>query len=171
MSTWKNDPAHSRLGFVARHLGITDIYGRFADAALTVEAAREDLTDAVFTLTAQTAGIDTRVPPRDEHLRSADFFAVGQFPELRFTSSVVHLGPDRTGTVTGALSLHGVTREMTFDLCVSNQVTNPMNQKPTISFKVSGAFKRSDFGIGPSIPAAIVGDVVRVTADMECAPA
>ncbi len=171
MSTWKNDPAHSRLGFVARHLAITDIYGRFADASLTVETTKPDLTDAVFTLTAQTADIDTRVPPRDNHLRSADFFGVAQFPELRFTSSVVHLGPDRTGTLTGTLSLHGVSKEVTFNLCVREQVTNPMNQKPTLSFQVSGAVKRSDFGVGPGIPVSIVGDVIRVVADMECAPA
>lgn len=80
MSTWKNDPAHSRLGFVARHLAITDIYGRFADASLTVETTKPDLTDAVFTLTAQTADIDTRVPPRDEHLRSAVSLAWRSFP-------------------------------------------------------------------------------------------
>ena len=46
-----------------------------------------------------------------------------------------------------------------------------MNQKPTLSFQVSGAVKRSDFGVGPGIPVSIVGDVIRVVADMECAPA
>ena len=108
----------------------------------------------------------TPASPKDEHLRSADFFGVAQFPELRFTSSVVQ-GPDRTGT----LSLHGVSKEITFDLCVSEQVINPMTQKPTLSFQVSGTLKRSDFGVGPGIPVPIVDDVIRVVADMEYAPA
>ena len=69
MATWKNDPDHSHLGFVVRHLMITDINGRFADVAIDLETAKVDLSDAVFTMTVKAVSIDTHVHARDEHLR------------------------------------------------------------------------------------------------------
>lgn len=64
MATWKNDPDHSHLGFVVRHLMITDINGRFADVAIDLETAKDDLSDAVFTMTAKAVSIDTRACAR-----------------------------------------------------------------------------------------------------------
>ena len=170
MATWKNDLDHSRLGFVARHLMITDIDGRFADFAIDVETGKDDLSDAMFSMTARAASIDTNVEARDEHLRSPDFFDVAQNPELTFQSTAVRLGADRAGTITGLLELHGVSREVTFNITASDRITNPINNKETQSFSITGELNRSDFGLGPNIPAAIVGDRVRVTANFEVSP-
>lgn len=171
MATWKNDPDHSHLGFVVRHLMITDINGRFADVVIDLETGNDDLSDAVFTMTAKAASIDTHVHARDEHLRSPDFFDVAQHPEVTFQSSSVHLGPDRTGTITGLLEMRGTSREVTFHITASDRVTNPINNKETQSFSITGELNRSDFGIGPNIPAAIVGDRVKVAANFEVSPA
>jgi len=171
MATWKNDPDHSHLGFVVRHLMITDINGRFADVVIDLETGNDDLSDAVFTMTAKAASIDTHVHARDEHLRSPDFFDVAQHPEVTFQSSAVHLGPDRTGTIKGVLEMRGTAREVTFNITASDRITNPINNKETQSFSITGELNRSDFGIGPNIPAAIVGDRVKVAANFEVSPA
>ena len=171
MATWKNDPDHSHLGFVVRHLMITDINGRFADVAIDLETGNDDLSDAVFTMTAKAVSIDTHVHARDEHLRSPDFFDVAQHPEVTFQSSSVRLGPDHTGTITGLLEMRGTSREVTFNITASDRITNPINSKETQSFSITGEVNRSDFGIGPNIPAAIVGDRVKVAANFEVSPA
>jgi len=170
MATWKNDPDHSHLGFVVRHLMITDINGRFADFAIDLETGNDDLSDAAFSMTAKSASIDTNVHARDEHLRSPDFFDVAQNPELTFQSTSVRLGADRAGTITGLLELHGISREVIFNITASDRITNPINNKETQSFSITGELNRSDFGLGPNIPAAIVGDRVRVAANFEVSP-
>ena len=91
MTTWKNDPAHSRLGFVVRHLTITEITGRFAEFTVTAEIGKDDLSDAKFSMAAQTASVDTDVAARDEHLRSPDFFEAAVHPVMTFESSKVGL--------------------------------------------------------------------------------
>ena len=170
MATWKNDPDHSHLGFVVRHLMITDINGRFADVDIDLEVASDDLSGAVFSMTAKAASIDTHVHARDEHLRSADFFDVAQHQELTFKSTSVQLGADRTGTITGILGMRGVSREVTFAITASDRITNPFNNKETQSFSITGELNRSDFGIGPNIPEAIVSDRARVAANFEVSP-
>ena len=171
MATWKNDPDHSHLGFVVKHLMITEINGRFADLSITVQPGGADgLSGAVFSMTAKAASIDTHVQARDEHLRSADFFDVAQHPDLTFKSTAVRLGADKTGEISGTLTLRGVAKEVTFAIAASDRITNPLNNKETQSFSITGEVKRSDFGLGPNIPAAIVGDRVKVAASFEVWP-
>lgn len=170
MASWKNDPDHSHLGFVVRHLMITDINGRFADVDIDLEVGKGDLSDAVFSMTAKAASIDTHVHARDEHLRTADFFDVARYPELTFQSTSVLLGADKTGTISGLLSMRGASREVTFNITASDRITNPINNKETQSFSITGELNRSDFGIGTNIPAVIVGDRVRVAANFEVSP-
>ncbi|GAB1255167.1 MULTISPECIES: YceI family protein [Desulfovibrio] len=170
MTTWKSDPDHSRLGFVVRHITITDIAGRFAEFTASAQIGKDDLSDATFSMAARVASIDTDVAARDEHLRSADFFEAGTYPEITFASSHVRMDSKGEGKISGALTIHGVTKEVTFSIQASEVVTNPMNNAPTRAFKVWGSVKRSDFGLGTSIPALIVGEEVHVAADVECSP-
>ena len=170
MTTWKNDPAHSRLGFVVSHLTITDISGRFAEFTASAQIGKDDLSDAKFSMAARVASVDTDAPERDEHLRSPDFFAAETYPEITFESSQVHMEGKSEGKISGVLTLHGVSRDVTFSMRASEVVTNPMNNATTRSFKVWGSVKRKDFGVGASIPALIVGEEVHVMADVECSP-
>ena len=170
MTTWKNDQAHSRLGFVIRHLTITEIAGRFAEFTVTAEIGKDDLSDAKFSMAAQMASIDTDVAARDEHLRSGDFFDVAVHPVLTFESSKVRLEAAGEGKISGTLTIRGVAKDVTFNFRSSEVVNNPMNEKPTRAFKVWGDIKRSDFGVGVGVPAIIVGETVHVSADVECSP-
>src|SRR5688500_8227425 len=81
---WKNDDAHSQLGFTVTHLVIADVSGTFNDFDVNVTSSKPDFSDAVFELTAKIASIDTRVEARNNHLKSADFFDAEKFPTMNF---------------------------------------------------------------------------------------
>lgn len=164
---WKNDPPHSQLGFTVTHLGISDVSGTFNDFDATVASKKADFSDAVFELTAKTASIDTRVAARNNHLKSADFFDAEKYPAITFKSTSIKKKKKNTYKLTGDLTMHGITKQVTMDLMYRGQVENAMNKKQTAGFQVSGTIKRSDFGIGPKFPAAMISDEVRIKADGE----
>src|ERR1043165_4974372 len=86
--TWTVDPAHSKVGFGVKHMGIATVRGEFTDFAGTLEIG-EDVSRARVSGTVKTQSIDTNEPQRDDHLRSPDFFDAAQFPELRFESTSI----------------------------------------------------------------------------------
>ena len=166
-ATWKNDPAHSQLTFTVTHLGISDVSGTFNDFTVTAEAAKPDFSDAVFTLSAKTASINTRVEMRDNHLKSADFFDAEKYPTLDFKSTGLKSAGKNKFKLTGDLTLHGVTKPVTLDLEYRGTTENPMSKKATAGFQLTGTIKRSDFSIGTKFPDQMVSDVVRIKADGE----
>lgn len=170
VKTWTNDPAHSRLGFVAKHLTISEISGRFADFSVNVTTSKADYSDAKIELTAKIATIDTGVDARDQHLLSADFFDAEKFPTLTFKSTSLEKVGENKGKLTGDLTLHGVTKSVTLDVIYNGSVVNSMNNKDTAGFKITGVLKRSDFGIGGSFPEFVVGDEIKIVADAEFSP-
>ena len=162
---WKNDAAHSQLGFTVTHLGISDISGGFNDFDAKVTSSKPDFSDAVFELTAKVNSIDTRVEARDNHLKSADFFDVIKYPDLKFKStSLKKAGKDKF-QLAGDLTLHGITKDVILDLEYKGTVENPMSKKQTTGFKLTGTIKRSDYSLGSGFPEAIVSDEVRVEAN------
>src|ERR1700740_1854517 len=86
-TTWNVDRAHSKLTFTATHLMVSDVDGEFKDFTANIVASKPDFSDAKFTLTAQTASVNTGVDQRDGHLKSADFFDVANFPTMTFVST------------------------------------------------------------------------------------
>ncbi len=166
-SVWTNDAPHSQLFFTVTHLRINDVSGTFDDFTVNVTSSEADFSDAVFTLTAKTNSINTRVEARNNHLKSADFFDVEKYPELTFTSTGITPAGENTYKLTGDLSIHGVTKEVTVDLLYRGQTTNPMSSQLTTSFEINGSIKRSDFEVGGSFPEAVVSDEVRIVANGE----
>lgn len=166
-SVWTNDPPHAQLLFTVTHLGINDVSGSFDDFTVNVASSKPDFSDAVFTLTAKTNSINTRVEARNNHLKSADFFDVEKYPELTFKSTGIKPAGDNKYKLTGDLTIHGVTKPVTVDLLYRGQTTNPMTSKLTTSFQITGTIKRSDFGVGGKFPEAIISDVVRIKANGE----
>ncbi|MFL3865434.1 MULTISPECIES: YceI family protein [Streptomyces] len=111
---WEVEPNHSQIGFTARHIGMARIHGRFNTFAGAVRIA-DRMEDSAMHVIIDAASIDTNVGMRDDHLRSADFLDVARFPTLEFYSErFVHRGGSRWA-VTGALTLHGVSRTVTLD--------------------------------------------------------
>ncbi|MGW9449494.1 YceI family protein [Streptomyces sp. NPDC055632] len=111
---WEIDPAHSRIGFTARHIGLARIHGRFNGFAGAVRIA-DRVERSTMHVVIDAASVDTGVRMRDDHLRSGDFLDVGTYPTLEFHSErFTHRGGSRWA-VTGALTLHGVSRTVTLD--------------------------------------------------------
>ena len=167
-NTWNNDDAHSQVSFTVKHLGISDVTGTFNDFDVKIHAAKPDFSDAAVSFTAKVASIDTRVEARDNHLKSADFFDAEKYPDLSFKStSIKKVGKTNKYKLTGDLTLHGITRQVTVDMEYQGSVENAMNKKQTVGFQVTGIINRSDFNLGNGFPPPMISDEVRIKADGE----
>ena len=167
-TTWKADPYHSKLGFTVTHLGIADVPGHFDQYDVSITTDKADFSDAVVTLTARTASINTRVEPRDNHLRSADFFDVEKYPTMTFKSTSIKKTGKDIYKLTGNLTLHGVTKPVTVAMKYRGTTANPnANGAPVAGIQITGVIKRSDFSVGNGFPPPMISDEVIIKADGE----
>ena len=143
--TWTLDASHSRVGFVARHAMITKVRGSFNDFEGQVVVPGE-LSDAAVSLTIQTASIDTRSEQRDGHLRSGDFLAIDEFPQITFTSTAVTPTGDDAFELTGDLTIKGVTKQVTVPFEFGGAAIDPFDNVRA-GFEGSVTINRKDFGI------------------------
>lgn len=166
---WNIDPSHSQVEFSVRHLMIATVKGRFGDVQGTVMADDGDPARSQIDVTITAASIDTRVPQRDEHLRSADFFDVEKFPTLRFQSRRIEGIGDELRVV-GDLTIRDVTREVSLDVTSHGQQTDPWGGRRA-GFEATGKIKRSDFGLtwnqALETGGVMVGDEVKISIDVE----
>jgi polyisoprenoid-binding protein YceI len=149
--TWSLDKAHSKLGFNITHMMLAEVEGGFKSVDATITSSKEDLSDAVITLTADVNSITTENEQRDNHLKSPDFFDAAKFPTLSFKSTSFKKDGDKKYKVTGDLTLHGVTKPVTLDVTIKGPVTVPMGQDKKVTklgLKVTGVINRVQFGIG-----------------------
>ncbi len=169
-TTWTNDPAHSRLGFVVKHLTVSEIDGRFADFSVKVTTSKADYSDAQIEVTAKVASIDTDVEARDNHLRSADFFDADKYPTLTFKSTSLKKTAKNKGKLYGNLTFHGITKPVVLDVQYFGSVVNSMNNAQTAGFQIIGEIKRSDFDLGSKYPEAMISNKIKIVANAEFSP-
>jgi polyisoprenoid-binding protein YceI len=164
---WTYDNAHAKVGFTVTHMMVSDVEGSFKQATATLTTTKDDFTDAVVEMTAEAASINTDHEKRDTHLKSPDFFDVAKYPKVIFKSNYFKKAKEaNTYIVKGNLMMHGVTKPVTL-VAVAKTAVNPMSKKTVAGFKITGIVKRSDFGIGGSVPEAIVSDEVQIIANAE----
>ena len=143
--TWTIDPVHSEVSFTVRHLMVSKVRGRFGDFGGTIVIADDVLQSRAEAVVA-LASIDTGNAGRDEHVRSADFFDVDQYPELTYRSTGVRADGDDF-IVDGELSLHGVTKQVPLHVEVTGfQATTPFGDT-RVGFSATAEINRDDFGI------------------------
>lgn len=144
---WQIDPAHTQVEFTVKHMMFSKVRGRFeaVDGSLQFDPDG-NLGDAGVRVTIDAASIDTGQEDRDEHLRSADFLDVEKYPELTFASASVEAGRDEKFTVTGDLTIHGVTREVELDAEFSGVATDPWGNE-RVAFSASTTIDRRDFDL------------------------
>lgn len=169
--TYVLDPTHTLPGFAVNHFGMSTVRGMFEGASGKVVLDRAAKTGSIE-LKIATATVYTGYNKptgagrtRDEHLRSADFFNVAEFPEMTFKSTKVQFAGDKPDSIEGTLTLLGVTKPVTLKVDAFNCGTNPMTKKDMCGADVSGVIKRSDFGMKYAIPA--VGDEIRLSIAVE----
>lgn len=167
-TTWKDDPMHSKLTFTVTHQGFSSIFGLFQKFDATIITSKVDFSDAMFTLSADVASVNTEVKMRDDDLRSDHFFDVAKYPNMTFksTSIINTTGMKDRFKITGDLTLHGVTKTVTMDLWFRGTHLDPMSKKTKSGFQLTGIINRSDFNVGPPDPFDISTDVM-VKADGE----
>ncbi len=138
--TWAIDPTHTEVGFVARHLMVTKVRGSFTDVSGTVEVA-EDVTKSVANVVIKTASVSTGTADRDGHLKSADFFDAETYPDMTFVST----GFDGE-TLTGDLTIKGVTKPVTLDVEFNGVATDPWGNEKA-GFEATADINRTDWGL------------------------
>jgi len=143
--TYNLDPAHTRLGFVARHAMVTKVRGSFTDVSGSGYFDQANPSQSHLELTIVAKSVDTGNADRDAHLRGNDFFDMDQFPEINFKSTAVG-GSGSTYTVTGDLTIKGTTKPVTFDLEMTGPVTDPWGNS-RIGLEGSTSINRKDWGV------------------------
>ena len=140
------DPAHTRIGFVARHAMVTKVRGAFNDFEGSAVVDGADLTRSTGQLTIQAASIDTRNEQRDAHLRSNDFLAMEEYPQITFVATDVRQSGPTSLDLTGDLTIRGVTNSVTIPFEFEGAATDPFGNL-RVGFEGSAVINRKDYGI------------------------
>jgi polyisoprenoid-binding protein YceI len=144
--SWEIDPAHTEVGFTARHMVVAKVHGRFTRFQGRVVLTQKDLTPVSAEVKIEAASIDTSVADRDNHLRSEDFFDVEKHPHLTFRSKKVEGTGKNHYRVVGELTIRGVTREVVLDAEVLGRAKDPFgDERVALSAKTS--IDRKEFGL------------------------
>jgi polyisoprenoid-binding protein YceI len=169
-TTWQLDPAHSNAQFSVRHLGISNVQGEFTKVTGTVALDDQDISKSTVSASIDVNSLDTRVQHRDDDLKSDHFFDVAKFPTITFQSTKIVRTGEGTAKMTGNLTLHGVTKEVTFDVTGPSKVIQVMGTRRGAS--ATTKINRQDFGMvymTNDIPGGdeMIGDTVTITLDIE----
>ena len=163
--SWELDKSHAKLGFSIVHMMVSDVEGAFKIQDATITSSKADFSDAVVSLTADAKSINTDFEARDEHLRGEDFFDVAKYPTISYKStSFKKAGAGYT--VNGNLTMHGVTKPVVLSMTAAKG-KNPYSKKEIMGFRIKGAIKRTDFGIGGSMGDAMLSNKVNINANIE----
>lgn len=166
---WEIDRAHSAASFAVKHFGVSTVRGNFTNITGTILIDDKNLANSSVDVTIDTTTVNTQNERRDNHLKSADFFDVANFPTMTFKSKKVEAAGTGSAKVTGDLTIRGVTKEVVLEV-----------EGPTPAFNTGRGIKRGatastrvnrrDFGLvwGNIIEGtAVVSDDVQITIDLE----
>jgi polyisoprenoid-binding protein YceI len=167
-STWVPDKAHSEVDFSVLHMSLSNIHGRFGNISGTIALNESDITKSSVSVNIDVNTIDTGVGPRDADLKGANFFDVAQFPTATFASTSIAKSGDGL-SVTGNLTLHGVTKSVVIRVTGPTGPVPGMDKKPHSGFSGTTIIRRTDFSIATKFPTAVIGDEVNLTVDLDAA--
>jgi len=158
---------HTDVTFTINHLGFSLKHGWFRDISGVLNIDPSAPESGKLDVTIKSGSVDTNHAQRDKDISAPGWLDVAQFPDIHFVSSkVARTSPD-AADVTGALTLHGVTRPVTLHVKLNKSGPSPFTGQPTLGFTASGALKRSDYGMTQFLP--MIGDEVDILIDAEFA--
>jgi len=163
------DPVHSYVGFAVRHMAVTWVKGEFSEFSGEIVYDPDDISRSSVSVVIKAASLDTRNERRDNHLKSPDFFAVEQFPEITFQSKRVERRGEAYVAI-GGLTIRGITKEIELPFTLAGPVT-AVGGRPRLGAEASATLNRLDFqvtwnrfleGVG-----LVVGDDVKIELQVE----
>ena len=169
-TAWNIDPVHSNAQFKVKHMMISNVKGEFTPVTGKLELNSADITNSRIEASIDAATINTRDAQRDTHLKSADFFDVEKFPALTFKSTHVSKKGDGELAVEGDLSIHGVTRNVVFEVeGPSTPMKDPWGNT-RIGLSATTRINRKDFGLSFSMMLdgrMVVSEEIQITIEGE----
>jgi polyisoprenoid-binding protein YceI len=162
--SWVLDPAHSAVNFTIRHLGVSKVRGRFARFSVDVLVG-ETVEDTSVRAVIDVDSVDTGNADRDAHVLAADMIDVALRPTLSFASTAI-TGAKTEWELVGDLTIGEVTGSVTLDVELGGVEEFPGGPRHA-GFEATGQIRRQDFGLMPAIPAAVLGDVVKIELDLQ----
>ena len=168
-TTWNIDPAHSAAEFKVRHMMISNVKGHFSKVSGELSLDESNVANSSVQASIEAASIETRDDQRDAHLKSADFFDVEKYPLISFKSDKIRQNGELS--VEGDLTIHGVTRRVTFDIEGPTPPTKDPWGNTRIAISGSTKINRKDFGLtwnaALETGGILVGDEVTINLDVE----
>ena len=171
MAQWVIDPDHSVAAFRIRHMMLCHVRGQFNRISGTIHFDAGRVGESSVEAAIEAASIYTGIPKRDEHLKSPDFFDTAGCPSITFKSTAVEKKGEGRLHVAGDLSIHCVTRSVSFEAEISGPVKSPFGDETTIGFAASLTINRDDFGVSWNEVmeggGLVVGKEVEISLDIE----
>jgi polyisoprenoid-binding protein YceI len=166
---WKIDPSHTNVEFSAKHLMITTVRGRISDVEGTIVADEQNPANSKVEVTLKAATLDTRIEQRDQHLRSADFLDVENFPNITFQSKRIEGGREEF-KLYGDLTIRGTTKEIVLDVTFEGKQKDPWGGE-RVGFTARGKLDRREFGLtwnqALETGGVMVSNDIRVSIDVQ----
>ena len=162
------DNGHSTVGFSVPILGgLSQVKGKFTDFTITLNNDEKDITKSSVSVVIKATSIDTGIEGRDRHLRNADFFDVEKYPEITFKSERIEK-KGKQFIAHGALTMHGVTKQIALPFTVTGTFKNPTTNKISVGYSAKMVLNRRDFGINYSRQdnPAFIGDNITVEIEL-----
>jgi polyisoprenoid-binding protein YceI len=171
VTTWKLDPAHSLAEFKVKHMMISHVKGRFNGLSGTLSLDETDHTHSSVEASIDVSTIKTGDEQRDGHLKSAEFFDAEKFPAITFKSSNIDAKGGADYDVTGDLTLHGVTKAVTFAVEDLSQPSKDPWGNQRIGLSATARINRKDFGLTWNSPletgGLLVGEDVTISLEVQ----
>jgi polyisoprenoid-binding protein YceI len=168
---WQLDTAHTSVGFIARHMGLSKVRGTFRTVSGEIEGDPDDVTSARARIEVDLSSIDTGNPDRDAHLKSADFFDAEKHPTMTFVTKGVEPAGE-IYKVRGDLTIKGETREVELDYEHGGESKDPYGNRK-VGGSLTGTIKRSEWGLTWNVPLDtggwLVSDNVKLEIDFQAA--
>ncbi len=168
--TWQIDSAHSSVAFSARHMMISKVRGRFEKFSGAINFDEDNPAASTINVEIDAASINTRMDQRDDHLRSADFLDVENYPTLTFVSKRIEVTGDNSGKLIGDLTIRGVSKEVVLDVEYAGQAKSPWGTF-SAGFSASTTINRKDWGLEWNAPletgGVLVGDAISIDIELE----
>lgn len=163
--TYVLDPSHSQIVFSYNHLGFSTTTGMFSGFEGSIELDEEDPAASSVTVSFPAESLITGWPAREEHFLSEDFFGAEANPLVTFTSTSIEVTGEKTGKITGDLTMNGITKSVVLDATLNQMGDHPMENRPWAGFDATTTLLRSDFDMGQFAP--FVGDEVAIEISIE----